>query len=241
MLIIVGTIKLDSQERLAHAFNNLRSMEPIAHLLEWRLNVVGQFAPDFRPDGELTHDDDNSAYAIMKAQLEALPDDALCFYWLEDHWFVCQNVAGFLQVLDEFAESEADVLTISHLTSSWEQKCWLPVIAHNELRTVYRVDKRTQERVWEHYPGAYAAGIPMVCKKRLAADMLEHCRGELENTKKPVPFELPPHKARRFLGWRGWNEFAPTFHVFREVFRETRNPRAILWDEALGIIKERGT
>lgn len=249
MLTIVGTIKLDSQERLAHFSNNLHSMEPIAHLLSWHLNVAGRYGPRARvmieerwPDSRslVINDDESSAYSIMRMQLETIPDDAPCFYWLEDHWFVCQNVVGFLQILDEFAKSEADVLTVSHLTCSWEQKSWLPVISYSKLRNIYRVDRVTQERVWAHHPGAYAAGIPMICKKRFAADMLAHCRRELENTKKPALFELPPHKAKTFLEWRGWNEFVPTFHVFREVFRETSNSRAILWDDALRIIEERG-
>jgi hypothetical protein len=240
MLTIVGTIKLDNSERLEHAVNNLRSMEPIAHLLDWRLNVAGRHAPDFRPGGELTRDDESSAYWVMRAQLDALPDDAVCFYWLEDHWFVCQHVAAFLDLLAEFEESEAEVLTVSHLHSSWEQKAWLPVLYRNELYEIKRVDGEAQERVWAHCPGAYAAGIPMVCKKRFAMDMLEHCRGELERNKAPAGFELPPHKAKPFLERRAWNEFIPTFHIFREVFKRTNNLRSILWDEALRIIKERG-
>jgi hypothetical protein len=247
MLTIVGTIKIDDGNRREHFENNLRSLEPIAHLLEWRLNVAGRYGDSAQnavegrwPGSVVTTDDESPAYWIMRAQLDALPDDAVCWYWLEDHWFTCQHVSAFLELLEEFERSEAEVLTVSHLHSSWEQKAWLPVLSHSELHEVKRVDRENQERVWAHCPGAYAAGIPMICKKRFALDMLEHCRGDLEGSKKPAGFELPPHKAKPFLERRSWNEIIPTFHVCREVFRGTNNPRAMLWDEALKILEERG-
>jgi hypothetical protein len=247
MLTVVGTIKVDDGERWEHFENNLRSLWPIAHLLEWRLNVAGRWGDSARkavegrwPGAEITTDNESPAYAVMQAQLDALPDGVACFYWLEDHWFVCQHVAAFLDLLEEFEKGEAEVLTVSHLPSSWEQKAWLPVLSHSELRDVKCVNRGTQRYVWAHHPGAYAAGIPMVCKKRFASDMLEHCRGDLERSRKPASFELPPHKARPFLERRSWNEVIPAFHVCREVFRQTNNPRGMLWDEALKILKERG-
>jgi len=249
MLVIVGTIKIDGGERLEHLVHNLNSMKPIAHALAWSLNVAGRRSADAKDeikwrwtDAFITTDDESPAYPVMRAQLKALPRDALALYWLEDHWFVCENPAAFLRMVDDFAKSAAEVLTISHLTCSWEQKAWLPVVSYKEdLYTEYRVDAETQERVWAHHPGAYLAGIPMVCKRRLAWDILQHCRGELEATRRPAPVELPPHKARTFLEKRGFNEIVPAFHVFREVFRETSNPRAVLWDEAVRIIEGRGT
>lgn len=246
MLTIVGTIKIDSEKRREHFVNNLRSMEPIAHLLEWRLNIAGRLAVSARkliadrwPGAEITTDGEAMAYPIMRAQLDALPDDALCFYWLEDHWFVCEDPPAFEDVLDEFATSQAEVLTVSHLTCSWVQKAWLPVCSYTRARTEYRVNRETQARVWRYYPGAYAAGIPMVCKWGFSDDMLEQCRGGLESRKSPGAFELPPHKAKSFLEYRSWREFVPSFHVFREVFELTNNPRAILWTDALEIIEAR--
>jgi hypothetical protein len=248
MLTIVGTIKIGNTERLEHVANNLRSMEPIAHLLTWQLNIAGLYGNMAReiirdrwPNAQISTDSDTCAYQVMAGQLNALPDDTLCLYWLEDHWYICGNTTGFLSILDEFEKSKAEVLTVSHLVSSWEQKQWLPIPNHNEWRTIYYVDIWGQVDIWAHHPGAYAAGVPMICKKRFAMDMLACCRQELEQSKSPAGFELPPHKTREFFAARGgFIEIVPTFHVFREVFRKSRNPRAILWDDAIRIITERG-
>jgi hypothetical protein len=246
MLTIMGTIKIDDGERLLHLERNLRSMEPIADLLAWDLNVAGYRADQAKidiqerwPDAAVTTDDDSFAHPLMRAQLDRLPVDRLAFYWLEDHWYVCEDTPAFRRVLDEFAAGSAQVLTVSHLVCSWEQKRYLPVNMKNELYTVYRADLPGYERAWTEVSGAYAAGIPLVCKKHFAIAMLEHCCPDLACSKKPAGFELPPHKARPFLAAHPFLEMVPDFHVFREVFRRTNNPRAITWDEAEKIIEER--
>jgi hypothetical protein len=248
MLTIIGTIKIDSDERRDFFLHNLTSMGSIRHLLRWRLNIVGRYA-DFAnrrlneeyDDVSLTHDNDTSTYELQRAQMDGLDGDAWVFLWQEDHWFVCPHYALFALLLDRFREFEADVLTVTHLTTSWTCKRHLPVIHDDRICTVYRVDLDGQERVWQHHPSAFLSGTPAIYSWSLANAILEFKREHMSNTTKPE-FELDAKRGRQFLGaGQTFTEIIPKFHVFREVFASNRHPRSADLNDTLTWLKLRDT
>lgn len=237
MLNIVGTIKIGSAERQRMLIWNLESMQPIAHLLRWRLNIVGRCAQQNRtqilkrwPGAAITTDSQASAYQLLRQQLDGLDADSRVFMWLEDHWFLCPHVNLFTILFETFEKSAAELLSVTHLTTSWANKHLLTVVDDAPLYTVYLVNAETQARVWEKYPGAFLTGIPAIYSRQLASDILESRRSKLEITGHPGRFELPPKAARTFLrnrGFGGFLEMVPKFHVFREVFARNEHPRGV--------------
>ncbi len=247
MLTIIGTIKIDSDERRDFLLRNLESMRPIRHLLRWRLNIVGRYAgfASERIGGEyddvtLTHDDDTPTYYLQRAQMDGQGYKmAWVFLWQEDHWFVCPHQALFVSLFDRFREFKADVLTVTHLTTSWTCKRHLPVIHDDRLCTVYRVDLAGQERVWAQHPSAFLSGTPAIYSWQLANDILEFKREHMSNTTKPE-FELSAKYGRRFLeAGHSFTEIIPKFHVFREVFARNKHPRSVDVTDALAWLKLR--
>jgi hypothetical protein len=246
LLDILGTIKIDSEERKQHLLHNLRSMEPILPLLRWRLNVVGRHAEFARAEiakrcpAEITIDDTTPTYHLQRAQMDAICRDASVFMWQEDHWFLCPHANLFLYLLERFWHYNMDVLTITHLTTSWTNKRWLPVIADNPFYTTYRVDAEAQERVWEKHPGGYLSGVPAIYRWRFADAVLEFKKDHMSKTTLPE-FELAPGIGREFLTRHSFTEIIPKFHVFREVFAVNRHPRSVSMDNALKWLELRET
>lgn len=244
-LSLVGSIKIDSRWRKKLFIHSLFSLGPILPLLSWRLNIVGKYASfakkkifNLDKNALITIDDDSSYYNIIKSQIQN-SESNLVFFWQEDHWFLCSNNNLFLYLLSEFQKSDAEVLTISHLTSSWKVKLPLPIVKNNYLYKEYRVDKDSQKKVWAKYPASYSVGIPAIYKKAIALEILEFNKPYLINTKNPHGYELDRKKGEEFLQKRGFIEMIPTFHVFREVFRFQRVERAIKIKEAFQILKLR--
>lgn len=248
MLTIIGTIKTDSIERRDFLLHNLESMRSIRHLLRWRLNVVGQYATfsnqrigDEYDDAQLTHDDDTSTYHLQRAQMDGLDRESSVFLWQEDHWFVCPHYALFASLLDRFQEFKGDVLTITHLPTSWTCKRHLPIIHDDSLCTVYRVDLAGQEQVWAQHPSAYLSGTPAIYSWQLADDILEFRSEHLKGSRLP-DFELSSKYGRKFLeAGHTFTEMVPKFHVFREVFARNKHPRSVDVADALAWLKLRDT
>ena len=244
-LSLIGSVKIDSRWRKKLFIYSLFSLGPILPLLSWRLNIVGKYASfakkeifNLDKNALITIDDDSSYYNIIKSQIQN-SESNLVFFWQEDHWFLCSNNNLFLYLLSEFQKSEAEVLTISHLMSSWEVKLSLPIVKNNYLYKEYRVDKDSQKKVWERYPAAYSVGIPAIYKKGIALEILEFNKPYLINTKNPHEYELDRKKGEEFLQKRSFIEMIPTFHVFREIFRFQKVKRAINIKEAFQILKLR--
>ena len=246
MITIIGTIKIDSDERREFLLRNLESMESIGHLLRWRLNVVGRYAEFVNQrisseyeDVLLTHDNDTPTYYLQRVQMDGLPSDVWVFLWQEDHWFVCPHVALFTSLLDHFQEFKADVLTVTHLTTSWTCKRHLPVIHEDRLCTVYRVDLAGQERVWAQHPSAFLSGTPAIYSWQLANDILEFRSEHLKGSRLP-DFELSAKHGRQFLeAGHTFTEIIPRFHVFREVFAHNKHPRSVNMADALAWLGQR--
>jgi len=247
---IIGTIKIDSKWRRKLFVHGLASLEPISSLISWNYNIVGRYA-DFAcgeitrryPHTSITINDDSSAYELIKAQISAVADqdpEPLLFFWQEDHWFVCPNENLFFYLLDEFEQSEAEILTVSHLVTSWERKRIHKLITDKHLYKEYLINLSSQRELWKRWPEAYLTGIPAIYKKDIAIEILEFNKPVLENSKAPGGYELPPERAVEFLTRRSFIEMIPTFHVFREVFRTVRpGDRAISLKEALRILELR--
>lgn len=223
MLDIIGTIKIDTHER-QHMFTyNLRSMIPIAHLLRWRLNIAGRHAAWARNeitnrwgDVEITLGDDVSMYHRQRRQMDKLAKDGHVFLWQEDHWFLCPHPSLFLYLLAAYERSGVEVLTVTHLTVSWERKQLLPAVRDTWFFTVRLVNVETQANVWAKHPGSYLVGVPAIYSWQFADYLLEFKREA--TSRSPVPFfELPEKEARAFLRDRSFREMIPGFHAFREV------------------------
>ena len=245
-LDILGTIKIDNQERKQHLLHNLCSMEPILPLLRWRLNIVGQFAQFAKAEIAkrcpewITTDNNTPTYHLQRAQMNALSKDAWVFMWQEDHWFLCPHVNLFLYLLGQAAKLDVDVLTVTHMTTSWTNKRWLDVIEDNPLYTVYEVNEKTQARVWEKHPGGYLSGVPAIYRWRFANTVLEFKKAHMSSTTKPE-FELSPGWGERFLKQHSFTEMIPKFHVFREVFSANKHPRSVSMANALKWLELRET
>jgi hypothetical protein len=242
---IIGSIKIDSRHRKKLFVHSLQSLKPISSLLCWRLNIIGKYADFARKnilnsygDSVITVDDATSNYELLKDQIQKSESNIILF-WQEDHWFLCPNKNLFLYLLQKFIESKAEILTISHLTISWEAKCLLPVVSDKYLYKEYLVNLTSQQEIWKRWPEAYLTGIPAIYKRNIAIEILEITKPLLENSNKPGGYELYGKKAREFLQKRSFIEMIPTFQVFREVFRFNKEERAIDMKKALQIIKLR--
>lgn len=244
-LSIVGSIKIDSWQRKKIFVDSLVSLEPILPVLLWNINIVGKYA-DFskkkilalQKDAIVACDDNSPYYEIIKKQIDQSQSNFI-FFWQEDHWFVCPNKNLFLYLLQEFSQSKAEILTISHLVASWETGVFLPVINQNHIYKEYKIDLNSQKKLWEMQPNSYLTGIPAIYKKELAKEILEFNKPHLSFAKDPHEYELSREKGESFLQNRSYIEMIPNFHVFREVFRFYKNQRAITIKKALQILKLR--
>lgn len=249
-LIVVGSIKIDSRFRRKLFMHNLASLNPISSLLSWNLNIVGKYA-DFAGQqitkryshAFITIDDNSSYYELVKTQISLLDNQApepLLFFWMEDHWFLCPNKSLFLYLLDEFEQSKAEILTVTHLITSWHRKHVHKLITNKHLYKEYLVDLSSQRGLWKRWPQAYLTGIPTIYKKGIATEILEINRSILENSKKPGGYELHGEKAVEFLRRKSFIEMIPTFHVFREIFKKVSpGARGVNMDDALKILRLR--
>lgn len=249
-LIVIGSIKINSRFRRKLFMHNLASLELISSLFSWNFNIVGRYAEFARSEitkryshASITIDDDSSLYEIVKTQISALENqgpEALLFFWQEDHWFLCPNKNLFLYLLDEFEQSKAEILTVTHLITSWHRKHVHKLITNKHLYKEYLVDLSSQKELWKRWPKSYLTGIPTIYKKDIATEILETNRPIIENSKKPGVYELHGEKAVEFLRKRSFIEMIPTVHVFREVFKKVGSgARGINMDDALRILELR--
>ncbi|MSU54301.1 MAG: hypothetical protein EXS48_00475 [Candidatus Staskawiczbacteria bacterium] len=242
---VIGSIKVDSWTRKRLFSHSLRSLKPISSILVWNMNIVGKYAEAAKKeiagvynDAIIISDDNSSYYQIIKNQVSASPQDSILF-WQEDHWFVCPNKNIFLNLLQQFEASKAEILTVSHLTVSWETKPLLPVVKGEVLYKEYDVNLASQKRIWEKYPTAYVTGIPAIYKKKMAEDILEFNKPNISGTKNPHGFEIDSQKGQEFLAKRSFIEMVSSTHIFREVFRFYQNERSLPMRKALAILKLR--
>lgn len=241
----MGSVKINSIWRKKLFEYNLISLEPISSCVSWRFNVVGKYSNYVKDeitsnykDSIITTDDATPYYQLIKDQIQNSNSD-LVLFWLEDHLFLCSNKNLFLYLLHKFNESNAEILTISHLLTSWKRKPILPVVTNKYLYKEYMVDVNSQKKLLAKYPNAYLTGIPAIYKRDIAMDMLEYNKCYLSDSKHPGEYELYGDKSLDFLRERPFIEMIPTFHVFREVFWRRKHDRAISLFGALKILKLR--
>lgn len=242
---VVGSIKVDSWMRKRLFSHSLRSLKPISPMLIWNMNIVGKYADaakkevvDFFKDSTVISDDENSYYQIIKNQVSGSQQDSILF-WQEDHWFVCPNKNIFFYLLQQFEASKAEILTVSHLTVSWETKPLLPVVKDEALYKEYQVSLDSQNNIWQKHPTAYVTGIPAIYKKKMAEDILEFNKPSISNSKNPHGFEIDSQKGRQFLAKRSFVEMVSSVHIFREVFKFYQNERSLPMRKALSILRLR--
>jgi hypothetical protein len=247
---VVGSIKIHSRFRRKLFMHNLVSLRPISSLLSWKLNIVGRYADFARREitkrynhASITIDDNSSYYELVKIQISALGNQAsepFLFFWMEDHWFLCPNKNLFSYLLDEFEQSEAEILMVTHLVTSWQRKHVHELITDKPLYKEYLVDLSSQRELWKRWPRAYLTGVPAIYKKGIATEILEINRSILENSEKPGGYELHDEKAVEFLRRKSFIEMIPTFHVFREIFKKVSlGARGVNIDDALKILRLR--
>jgi len=242
---IVGSIKINTNERKKLFLHNLDSLEPISSMLSWDFNIDGIYGEFCRSeitrrysDAKINLDDTSSYYDIVIEQIDRNND--LLFFWQEDHWFICPKKEDFLYVLDKFQKSGAEKLTITHLVDLWRDKSIHQVLVDDPLYKEYLVNLNSQKKLWEKYPDSYLTTLPTIYKKNIAKEILELNKDILKDSKRSKGFELYKERAVKFLSKRSFIETIPTFHVLREVFKSTKDERAISMKEALQIIKLRG-
>jgi hypothetical protein len=246
-IFVVGSIKIDSRQRRNYFLNNLASLEPISPLLSWNFNIAGKYSEDIRrevlkryKEADVALDDESSYYEIVKKQISFADKKALLFFLMEDHWLVCPHKNLFFYLLEEFRNSEADALRITHLIEFWERENAYKLIVDKPLYKEYFIDQNVLLNLWQKYPGAYVTSLPGIFKKEFALEILENNKSLL-NSKKPGGFELFGKKAEEFLAKRSFVTMVPTFHVFREVFGVNHEDRSMDVRKALKIIKLRDT
>lgn len=210
----------------------IESLAPVRDLFSWKLNIVGQHAQSCRDilvpifeEVEITHDDVTPTYFLQRRQMDIMEHRNPVITWQEDHFFICPHQNLFRYLCSHFLDSDADVLTITHLMTSWQTK---PLLARTWAKYLYRIYAVTaygQEKVWQHYPGAFLTGCPAIYKWGLASDILEFKKEHMSQTRLPE-FELDAIQGKLFLQQRSFREMIPTFHVFREVEQEAHSERA---------------
>ncbi len=243
---VIGSVKIDSRWRRKLFLYNLDSFDIVSEILYWRVNIVGKYADFVKEEilkryknAVVTTDDDSSYYEVTKNQLQGSQYDIVLF-WEEDNWFLCSSKYIFLYLLSEFEKSSAEVLTISHLITSWKTKKLLPVTGkENYLYGEYKVDKESQKKVWEKYSEAYLTGISAIYKKQLALEALEFTKPYIKDQKSARQFELSREKGEKFLEKRSFIEMIPTVQVIREVFRFHTVDRIISFRKAKQVLKLR--
>lgn len=247
---IVGSIKIDSHGRKKAFLQNLQSLESVSGLLVWNINIVGKYRGDIQREikqryenSEVTFNDISSYYDVIKKQIfsiEKKDSNPLLFFFMEDHWFICPHKNVFLYLLEEFYNSKAEVLRITHLTELWEREKAYTVIVNKPLYKEYLIDSQILKNLWAKHPGVYITSMPGIFKKDFTLEILENNKSLLQS-KKPRGFELYGKKAEEFLAERSFITMVPTLHVFREVFWTNQDERAIDIKKALKIITLRDT
>lgn len=249
MLTVIGTIKINSPERERYFLNAIESLAPVGDMFSWKLNIVGKYATiaqheiEIRfPDVCITCDGTLDTYSIQRAQMDAMDIRGPVITWQEDHLFICPHQNLFRYLYHNFYYLDAEILTITHLMTSWQRKVLLSCTWDKHLYKIYSVNPMTQYTLWEKYPNAYLTGSPAIYKWQLASDILEFKKDHMTRTTLPG-FELDAGQGRLFLSERTFTEMVPTFHVFREIAQETHSKearqRAIPEHEALSWIRLR--
>lgn len=247
-LFIVGSIKIDSYWKKTLFLKNLCSLEPISTFLFWNMNVVGKYNNDIRKEilkrygaSDITFDDASSYYEVVKKQISSIAQkdsNPLLFFLMEDHWFICPHKNLFLYLLEEFCNSKADILRITHLVEIWERENAYKLIVDKPLYKEYFIDPSVLKNLWLKYPGAYITSLPGIFKRGFALELLENNKSLL-HSKKPGGFELYGKKAEEFLMKRSFITMVPTCHILREVFWVNQDERAMDVRKAFKIIKLR--
>lgn len=241
MITIIGTIKIGNW-RDKYFLRSLKSVKPIAHLLSWQLNIAGERREEARDlvsgrwsDALITVDDNiTCTYDLISTQIASLSDNALIYPWVEDVWFMCPHVNMFLYVLDRFTQSEAEVMSTSHLITVWEEGYLRTPLVENKFYSEYLIDLPSQEQIWESYPNSYwVISVPSLFKVGLFREVLKHQKECLSRSCKPGGLELQPDVAKQFLKERSFIRLVPHFHIFREVVGFQGPPsRCVIWHEA---------
>ena len=246
---ITGSIKIDSWWRKKLLINHLISLTPVHSLFLWNFNVVGKYGRDAQkeiikryPGATISADNESSYYDVIKKQIDSLPEDpkTLTYFLLEDHWFVCPHKNLFFYLLEEFYNSKADVLRVTHLIEIWEHEDVYTVTNQKPLYKEYLMDSKILKNLWHKYPGAYIISLPGILKKEFTLQLLENNKSLLQSGK-PGGFELYGKKAEEFLAKRSFITMVPTFHILREVFWINQDNRAMDARKALKIITLRDT
>jgi len=246
-IYIVGSVKINSWLRKIFFINSLESLNSVSSLFYWNFNIVGKYAAPIRKEiskrynqAVVTSNDASSYYEVVKKQISSVNEKDLLFFFMEDHWFVCPHKNVFFYLLEEFKNSKADVLRITHLFEIWQRENAYKVVASKSLFKEYFIDSNVLKNLWHKYPGAYIISLPGIFKKEFAVELLENNKSLLKS-KKPGGFELYGKKAEEFLAKRSFITMVPTVHVLREVFLINQDERAIDVKKALKIITLRDT
>ena len=246
-IYIVGSVKINSWLRKIFFINSLESLNSVSSLFYWNFNIVGKYAAPIRKEiskrynqAVVTSNDASSYYEVVKKQISSVNEKDLLFFFMEDHWFVCPHKNVFFYLLEEFKNSKADVLRITHLFEIWQRENAYKVVASKYLFKEYFIDSNVLKNLWHKYPVAYIISLPGIFKKEFAVELLENNKSLLKS-KKPGGFELYGKKAEEFLAKRSFITMVPTVHVLREVFLINQDERAIDVKKALKIITLRDT
>ena len=249
-IYIVGSVKINSWLRKILFINSLQSLNSVSSLFYWNFNIVGKYAKSCHKeilkhykDVLITNNNESTYYEIVKKQIFQIDkneNNSFLFFLMEDHWFVCPHKNLFFYLLEEFYNSKADVLRITHLLELWQREHAYTVMTNKPLYKEYLMDSSTIKNLWHKYPWAYIISLPGIFKKEFAVELLENNKSLL-NSKKPGGFELYGKKAEEFLAKRSFITMVPTVHVLREVFWINQDERAIDVKKALKIITLRDT
>jgi len=245
MLRIVGTVKLDTADRVKAMLASLDSMKPMAHLIEsWHLNIAGKMCYGAQEEiayrwenVHITTDSERAPYQLIQNQIEGTNPNSLLLFWQEDHWFVCPHVAMWEYVLDAFEKSKATYLQASHLRTAWKRKPRTQ--KSNVLYQELLVDAESQRQIWQRYPKASVLGIPAVFKRSLLEHIIDSRQAALWQDLSPAGFEIPRSAGIEFLKHTDYTEMVPAFHVFREAHIKNWRLRCMDAQDALAWIKLR--
>lgn len=251
VLYIVGSLLIDKRNRFIQLKNNIRSLLPIKDTLRWSLNLEGRFADKATkeikahwPNAKITNTPKLGYYDAIIQQIKThkragAKHNSPLFFWLEDHWFVCPHPKKFRRMLNDFNDSDTDILTISHLFTSWKNKLEMPTLKDHPDYWILDINLRSQQEIiWSKTPTAYVTGLPCIYTIAITEEILEFNKSDLD-LPRPHGFELTHEKAMIFLKDRSFKEMIPKIHVFREVFRLNKEARALDYRDAKRLIDMR--
>lgn len=248
-ITVIGTIQIGVW-RSKFFLPSLNSVQPVADLFgAWRLNIAGekrkwaQTLVEERWDDTIITLDDNEAttYELVVKQLESLEANSLVYPWIEDMWFVCGDGERFRRLLDNFKESQASVMVVSHLLSVWgEPGIRIPLTSTCDYHE-YEIEPHSQKRIWKLHPkGCYLVSAPSIFKVGFLRRVIEHQKDQLMSSHRPHDLEIKPPRGLEFLRKGNFIRMVPRFHVFREVIAAPRcPPRCIPYRQALELIERR--